>query len=530
MDYPQYLPYLLPPVLGALIGYVTNYIAIRMLFRPLRAWRILGIRVPLTPGIIPAKRGELARKMGEMVGDHLLTAADVGRTLDRESIQIELRQTVTAKLGTLLDRPMGSLASLIPEHFSSRFSEIVSLTQNKIAKLICDYLASEAFEVQLRSFVQEQGKHWLQRDLDSFLTPERNHSWQQHLDERYSQFFQSSAAATLVGNYVDRKTDQLLASQRPLRDHLPAELVDALLLQLEKELPPLIEKFGGMFQDPKFRRQLVKKGQKAIDSFLDSLGGMAGLLSGFIDLKKLYGKIPEFLDKAGDEIAIWLKQEETQQRLAQIVRERSDLLLERSLSSYVQNISEDNVASARQFIKQQAVAKFQSRSTIDSALVLTESAVDRIRQRPFTELLEAVLPEQGIDKGLDSLTSRLLQTLRSEQMGHVVQTVLTEQSNLWIYQKPLGLLSSRLPGDLRQEMEASACRLIEEMLKKEAPRLVETLNVRRMVEDKVNRLNLLQVEDLLMGVMKEQFKYINLFGAVLGFFIGCINLLILTLI
>ena len=65
------------------------------------------------------------------------------------------------------------------------------------------------------------------------------------------------------------------------------------------------------------------------------------------------------------------------------------------------------------------------------------------------------------------------------------------------------------------------------MLKQEAPRLVETLNVRRMVEDKVNRLDLLQVEDLLMGVMKEQFKYINLFGAFLGFLIGCINLLAL---
>lgn len=74
----SYLPYLLPPLLGAFIGYVTNYIAIRMLFRPLRAWRVLGLRVPMTPGIIPAKRHELAARMGEMVGSHLLTAGDVG--------------------------------------------------------------------------------------------------------------------------------------------------------------------------------------------------------------------------------------------------------------------------------------------------------------------------------------------------------------------------------------------------------------------------------------------------------------------
>jgi uncharacterized membrane protein YheB (UPF0754 family) len=50
-----------------------------------------------------------------------------------------------------------------------------------------------------------------------------------------------------------------------------------------------------------------------------------------------------------------------------------------------------------------------------------------------------------------------------------------------------------------------------------------------MVEEKVNSLDLLQVEDLLMGVMKEQFKYINLFGALLGFLIGFINIFALQL-
>ena len=81
ITFDQILIYAGPPLLGAFIGYVTNYIAIRMLFRPLRPWRIFGVRLPLTPGIIPAKRGELAERMGDMVGSHLLTSEDVGRAL-----------------------------------------------------------------------------------------------------------------------------------------------------------------------------------------------------------------------------------------------------------------------------------------------------------------------------------------------------------------------------------------------------------------------------------------------------------------
>ena len=49
----QLLPWILPPVLGAIIGYVTNAIAIRMLFRPFNEIRVLGLRLPFTPGLIP---------------------------------------------------------------------------------------------------------------------------------------------------------------------------------------------------------------------------------------------------------------------------------------------------------------------------------------------------------------------------------------------------------------------------------------------------------------------------------------------
>jgi uncharacterized membrane protein YheB (UPF0754 family) len=510
MNYQHYLPYLLPPLLGAVIGYVTNYIAIRMLFRPLCAWRIFGIRVPLTPGIIPGKRGELAVKMGDMVGDHLLTADDVGCAFGKNSVRWELRLAVTDKLGHFLDRRLGSLESLFPDRFRLRFREIVNLLQAKIIKLIFDYLQSEQFEEKLRDYLQQQENRLLARDLSSFLTHERYRAVQEHLDNKLCGFFQSPKMAGMVGDYVDRKTELLLATDRPLRELLPVELVDLLLTQLEKELPPLAEKFGGMLYDPEFRIQLVEKGKKSIDSFLDSLGGLTGLISGFVDLNKIYDKIPDFLDKAGDEIAAWLKKEQTQKQLAKLLRERADSFLDRSLSSYIEKTPYEKIKGVRQFIRDQVVVTVQSRRTVDTALILTECAIDRLKDRSFNNLLLRVLPEGGIERSRDQLADKLLELLRSTKARDALQTVLTEQSEEWICHKPLGLLSAQLPGDLRLEIENGVCQLIEEMLKKEAPRLVETLNIRQMVEEKVNSLDLLQVEGLLMGVMQEQFKYINL--------------------
>jgi uncharacterized membrane protein YheB (UPF0754 family) len=60
-------------IIGAAIGGVTNSLAIKMLFRPYKAYYIGKWKVPFTPGLIPKRRSELAEQLGKMVVEHLLT-------------------------------------------------------------------------------------------------------------------------------------------------------------------------------------------------------------------------------------------------------------------------------------------------------------------------------------------------------------------------------------------------------------------------------------------------------------------------
>lgn len=523
------LPYLIPPLLGAFIGYVTNYIAIRMLFRPLKAWRIFGVRLPMTPGIIPSKRGELALRMGEMVGSHLLTSEDVGRALEQEGFRRELQGAVTEKLGRFFDRELGTLESLIPNDFRGRFRELVTVLQESLVKAIFAYLQSAEFEQRLRAYLRNTGDNWLARDLESFLDPPRYAALRGHLDQRITQALRSEGLGRAVAAFVDGKTESWVSSEQSLRDLLPADLVELLLAQLEKEVPPLLEKFGGMLYDPEFRARLAVRGKQGIESFLDSLGGLSGLLAGFINMEKVYGRIPEFLDQAGEEIARWLREEKTQAQLAQMLRERIDALLNRPLRSYLENVPYEKVAGVRRFVRHKAVELVQSRRAAETALALAERGVERIKDRSFGTLLEQILPAGGLEQARELLAERLLTALRTPGARQALATVLAEQSETWIFRRPLGRLSARLPADVRAELETGLFSQLAEILKKEVPPLVDTLNVQRMVAAKVNSLDLLQVEGLLMGIMQEQFKYINLFGALLGFLIGLVNLLAFTL-
>lgn len=67
------MEYIIPIMVGSLIGYVTNWLAIKMLFRPYKEKYILGIKVPFTPGVIPKEKSRIARSIGNTVEHHLLT-------------------------------------------------------------------------------------------------------------------------------------------------------------------------------------------------------------------------------------------------------------------------------------------------------------------------------------------------------------------------------------------------------------------------------------------------------------------------
>lgn len=87
--------YLIGPAVGAVIGYITNDIAIRMLFRPHQAKYIMGIHIPFTPGIIPKEKSRIATSIGKAVSDNLMNREVLERSL--------LSDEMMGKIGNAID-------------------------------------------------------------------------------------------------------------------------------------------------------------------------------------------------------------------------------------------------------------------------------------------------------------------------------------------------------------------------------------------------------------------------------------------
>ena len=68
---------LAPPVIGGIIGYITNDLAIKMLFRPYAPIYIGSFRLPFTPGIVPKRLESLAVLLGREVEARFFNADDL---------------------------------------------------------------------------------------------------------------------------------------------------------------------------------------------------------------------------------------------------------------------------------------------------------------------------------------------------------------------------------------------------------------------------------------------------------------------
>ena len=109
MELPQILHYIAGPLIGALIGYCTNYIAVKMLFHPHHEVKVLGRTLPFTPGVIPKNKPRLAHAIGEAVANVLLTKEDIAGLITDERVD-SASTALVAGSGLFGDRTLEDLA------------------------------------------------------------------------------------------------------------------------------------------------------------------------------------------------------------------------------------------------------------------------------------------------------------------------------------------------------------------------------------------------------------------------------------
>lgn len=214
----QFLKLLAGPMIGALIGYGTNYIAVKMLFRPRHAVKLGRFTLPFTPGIIPRRKQALAHAIGAAVGDTLLTGEDLKSALSNSAAQERVVEGITDAV--CADRRVCDLMKCIVP--AERSADLFA----NLEDILCEKIAHALIEIDVSGILAMEGGGAIREAMEGTM---------------FAMFLTDDLIRSLAIPIGDRFRDAVLKNKdKILRPAIHKELMAAG----ESSLPELLQQAG----------------------------------------------------------------------------------------------------------------------------------------------------------------------------------------------------------------------------------------------------------------------------------------------
>ena len=509
------LPIVLPPLLGAIIGYVTNALAIKMLFRPLTEKRILGIRIPLTPGIIPRQRSELARSIGRMVSTKLLTEEVVVLRLRDPAFTATLETTISRFTSDVLtgrgtgDAPDQTARSGIRELAGGLLASFFhSGVFTDLVHRLAESIASGALAMRADRLLPESERtaEFLRRMIDSFAR---------------------GPIAPTAERAVQRWVAAHLSRDTPLVEIIGHETVRRIAAVIPSLYDPLLEALVAFLREPETRHELSTHGRQLLSRILQRLNLLQRLLVSAAQYdRNISENMPAVIDDLVESIERAGGDPENRHRLIESIQDEVYELGRTGIRTLVARfgLQTDRIVMRLFVVAVDLLGRDEVKDRIAETIV---RFLDRQRPRSFGELINAVagLPPEEVTRRVVAMADGWI--TRSGNADLLAERVV-EFTVRFIGTSDGRPLAEVLP--LTDEQKRRVDRFLTERLQatmeRRVPEIIAGLDVYAMVVDKIEGLDVASVEQLLLMVIARHLKWINLFGALLGSMIGGLQVLI----
>jgi uncharacterized membrane protein YheB (UPF0754 family) len=421
------LPWILPPLLGAVIGYLTNALAIRMLFRPLREYRFLGIRVPFTPGVIPRQRVDLAESIGRMVSRELLTEDVFSARFGSDSFRQSLQPVVVGAVDHLAGTTVSSLRST---------------------------LAIDSILTMAATLITEERIEDLTRGIAESISRRDRHS--------------SRSLVALAGDV------------RPL-ERIDAERLRSIMAEV---WPVVQEGVDRVLHTPAVQAEMAVRARRILHYSLDQLSSLQRLFVSAAQYdRQLESRIPAIVSRSTAEILQALESPGTRAHAVASILDWVEKNRSKRLGDLIGSAGMDLLAAE-----------------LDALL----DDPGRVRTG-LSGVLDAIFGDRArVHERIVSWTRQLLDENGERTLGEVIPFLTRRRATI--------------------AREASYG--VQDVLRRITATFLGQLDIHTVVVDRINDLDIEQVEGLLLGIIRRHLRWINLFGALLGAIIGAVQIVL----
>jgi uncharacterized membrane protein YheB (UPF0754 family) len=432
-------------------------------------------------------------------------------------------------VGSFLKRDLGPLSSLVHSSYKHYFDIGIKTLAYQVKEAVLRYLYSQTCSDLLSSAVDTWTDVLMSRELNHVLPAEKRDVFYRILDKTFSRTANTRELDRSIETMVWAEISKILAAKKSLQDMLPDSMQHVILDSMRGQAPLLLDKAAEMISDPQVRQTIVATGAHAIEEFMATLGPLSAMAKSFLPRELIEEKIQDYLEENSEQIKALITSENAEIRVAAALTERGRVMLQTPLADVLHHIDGMQLEGLSLDLSRMVVEIVQKKkiARLVSGLIRShlEASCEQGNKR-IGDISRDMIGDRGVEPFKDWLKREILALVQSPGNRQVVEvsidTLIAE-----LVAKPIGRLDHIIPTGVRTGLYQSLQNMATTMLVSEVPGVVKSINIRKIVSDKIDSFDLLRLEKLLLSIMEEQFKYINLFGGLLGFLIGCINVLVI---
>lgn len=296
--------FIIGPLVGAIIGLITNGIAIKMIFRPLYTKFLWGWRLPFTPGLIPKEKDRIAKSIGNAISVNLMNKETLEKTL--------LSQEMVGKLKNAIDNFIENQshnAQTLQEYLYCLLSKkeidiIINNTKEDIASILHKELSNQQLGNQVSNIVIKHALSKVQEGLlgvfgvDKFINLIALPT-EQLLAKNINEMLANNSHE-LIHELLDKGADRLLSMQMHeiVKEH--SKLIDTSKMYIissyqkviSEQLPRILNTINiSKVVEERINEMDVKEVEQLLFQIMDKelkaivwLGGLLGFIMGFINI------------------------------------------------------------------------------------------------------------------------------------------------------------------------------------------------------------------------------------------------------
>jgi uncharacterized membrane protein YheB (UPF0754 family) len=503
-------------VVATIHGYGAAWLAIWMLFHPYKSVKLFGLTV-WPQGMIPRHREKLAQSIGNAVGNELVSQQTVFDALfETDFFQRKVEDFVGTYTDELLSRVYPSFIDALPAQARAPILDTISALQYRLAEYIAEMLKSEETADAIERFVDKQVDELLERRVGDMVKDESVDRVLNFVEQRLQQFTASDGFETKVHDFVSGRLDDISRSQATLAETFTPETIGFIKDRIDQQVPPIVHHLAEIATSQTTRKQIGGLIKLEVDQYYEQLSLLKKI---FISRERIHREVDELVNKTlPKRVEEYLRGEAFEQEAESFLNATIDNVMARPLDELIGQFDALRFEDLKTQISNRLIEMLRSEALSTSLSMQVTDAIDRLRP----QTLGAVMQQVNSDSATQAkafLTRSLLSLLSRDDTARTINAIMTAQIERLLI-APIGRLGDHVSQNAMQRASSALVERITAAARERLPLAIAEFDVGGLVRKKVSDYPLEKLEELVLSVAKDQLKTIELFGAVIGFFIG----------